>query len=187
MTANPVTHADQMSVEEGLRLYGQMVLIRVFEERCGSLMNNGQLAGFLHLSIGQEAVAVGVCSALRTTDTITSTHRGHGHCIAKGGDVGRMMAEIFGNRQGYCLGRSGSMHVSDPAVGILGANAIVGAGIPIAVGAALTSQVLKTGAVSVAFFGEVHVPRACSTRVSTSRDSGRSPWCSSVRTTCSLR
>lgn len=132
----------------------QMMLIRAFEEAAGRLLASGDIPGFLHLSIGQEAVAVGVNSVLRQTDSITTTHRGHGHCIAKGGSLDRMVAELFGRENGYCRGRSGSMHIAAPEAGILGANAIVGGGISPAVGSALTSQVLSTGHVSVTFFGE---------------------------------
>lgn len=140
--------------DEVIELYRVMVLIRHFEEAAGKLMAANRLAGFLHLSIGQEAVAVGVCSQLTKEDHITSTHRGHGHCIAKGGKVNRMMAELFGKPEGYCRGRSGSMHIADPDVGILGANAIVGGGLPIAVGAALSSKIRGDNSVAVAFFGE---------------------------------
>ena len=137
-----------------IELYRVMARIRRFEEAAGNLMAANRLSGFLHLSIGQEAVAVGVCSQLTNEDYITSTHRGHGHCIAKGGKVNRMMAELFGKPEGYCRGRSGSMHVADPNVGILGANAIVAGGLPIAVGAALSSQLRGDNSVAVAFFGE---------------------------------
>jgi pyruvate dehydrogenase E1 component alpha subunit len=108
----------------------------------------------MHLSIGQEAVAVGVCAPLSDADYITSTHRGHGHCIAKGAKVDRMFAEFLGRETGYCRGRGGSMHIADPSRGNLGANGIVGGGIPIAVGAALSAKKLKTGAVVISFFGD---------------------------------
>jgi pyruvate dehydrogenase E1 component alpha subunit len=108
----------------------------------------------MHLSIGQEATAVGICSALSDADYITSTHRGHGHCIAKGAEVKRMFAEFLGKETGYCRGRGGSMHIADPSKGNLGANGIVGGGIPIAVGAALSAKKLRTGAVAVCFFGD---------------------------------
>jgi acetoin:2,6-dichlorophenolindophenol oxidoreductase subunit alpha len=136
------------------RLYRTMSLIRQFEVAASRLLAAGELPGFLHLSIGQEAVAAGVCDLLDEDDYITTTHRGHGHCIAKGGDVREMMAELFGRVGGYCGGRSGSMHIADPTKGILGANAIVGAGIPIALGGAFASQTLGQGRVAVAFFGE---------------------------------
>lgn len=136
------------------RLYRTMATIRCFEETAGRLLANGELAGFLHLSIGQEAVAAGVCDALERDDYLTTTHRGHGHCLAKGARLEGMFAELLARSSGYCGGRSGSMHVADPAAGILGANAIVGAGIPIALGGALAAQVLGRPRVAVAFFGE---------------------------------
>jgi pyruvate dehydrogenase E1 component alpha subunit len=112
------------------------------------------MPGFVHLYLGQEAVAVGVCAALNVDDTITSTHRGHGHIIAKGGDVKRMMAELYGKATGYNKGKGGSMHIADPSLGILGANGIVGAGIPIATGAGMSAKLLKTGQVAACFFGD---------------------------------
>lgn len=136
------------------RLHRTMALIRQFETTASKLMASGSLPGFLHVSIGQEAVAAGVCDALEPDDYLTSTHRGHGHCIAKGGGLDAMMAELFGRSGGYCAGRSGSMHIADPKVGILGANAIVGAGIPIAVGGAFSARARGTQQVAVAFFGE---------------------------------
>lgn len=143
-----------VATEQAIELYRMMARIRRFEEAAGDLMAGNRVPGFLHLSIGQEAIAVGVCSHLSDRDAITSTHRGHGHCIAKGGKVNQMMAEIFGKPEGYCRGRSGSMHIADPAVGILGANGIVAAGLPIAVGAAFSAQLRGDGSVAVAFFGE---------------------------------
>lgn len=137
-----------------LRLYRTMSLIRQFETAASRLLARGALPGTVHVSIGQEGVAAGVCDALAATDYITSTHRGHGHCLAKGAQVRPMMAELFGRRHGYCGGRSGSMHVADPSVGILGANAIVAAGLPIAVGAGFSARARGTDQVSVAFFGE---------------------------------
>jgi pyruvate dehydrogenase E1 component alpha subunit len=131
-----------------------MVLIRNFEEKAALLFSQGQLAGFLHLYVGEEAVAAGVCAALNEDDYIVSTHRGHGHLIAKGGDVNRIMAELFGRTTGYCKGKGGSMHVADFSKGMLGACGIVGGGIPIAVGAALTAKLQKTGRVAVTFFGD---------------------------------
>jgi acetoin:2,6-dichlorophenolindophenol oxidoreductase subunit alpha len=136
------------------RLFRTMTLIRQFETTASRLMASGSLPGFLHVSIGQEAVAAGICDALEDDDYITSTHRGHGHCIAKGGTLDAMMGELYGRSTGYCGGRSGSMHIADPARGILGANAIVGAGIPIAVGGAFSARARGTSQVSVAFFGE---------------------------------
>ncbi len=136
------------------RLYRTMSLIRQFETTASRLMASGKLPGSVHISIGQEGVAAGICDALEADDYITSTHRGHGHCIAKGGGMEPMMAELYGRSGGYCGGRSGSMHIADPKRGILGANAIVGAGIPIAVGGAFSARARGTGQVAVAFFGE---------------------------------
>jgi TPP-dependent pyruvate/acetoin dehydrogenase alpha subunit len=139
---------------ERVALLEQLVLVREFETRAGRLFAEGEITGSLHLSIGQEAVAVGVCAALRQGDFLTSTHRGHHHCLARGADPALMFAELFGRRDGYCGGRGGSMHIADAALGILGANGIVAAGIPIATGAALACQVRGEGNVAVAFFGE---------------------------------
>jgi pyruvate dehydrogenase E1 component alpha subunit len=135
-------------------MYERMLKIRHFESRVRDLFAAGEMPGFVHLYLGQEAVAVGVCAALNVDDTITSTHRGHGHIIAKGGDVKRMMAELYGKATGYNKGKGGSMHIADPSLGILGANGIVGAGIPIATGAGMSSKLLKTGQVSACFFGD---------------------------------
>ncbi len=132
----------------------KMHLIRLFEEGAEKAYMRGLIHGTMHLSIGQEASAVGVCAALTDADYITSTHRGHGHCIAKGADVGRMFAEFFGKETGYCHGRGGSMHIADVAKGNLGANGIVGGGIPIAVGAALSAKRRRTDQVVVSFFGD---------------------------------
>ncbi|MFE4523760.1 thiamine pyrophosphate-dependent dehydrogenase E1 component subunit alpha [Cytobacillus firmus] len=140
--------------EELMVLYQTMIKIRGFEERVSKLFSDGLIPGFLHLYIGQEAVATGVCANLSKKDFITSTHRGHGHCIAKGADVKRMMAELFGKETGYCKGKGGSMHVVDVDLGILGANGIVGAGMPIAVGAGVTAKTNNDGQVVVPFFGE---------------------------------
>ena len=137
-----------------LEAYKKMVLIRKFELKAKKLFEANKLPGFLHLYVGEEAVAVGVCSALRVTDQITSTHRGHGHLIAKGGDVKKMMAELFGKATGYCKGQGGSMHISDYETGILGANGIVGAGIPIATGAAFAFKYKNEDKVAVCFFGD---------------------------------
>jgi TPP-dependent pyruvate/acetoin dehydrogenase alpha subunit len=135
-------------------LFARMALIRAFETRVTELYRDSEIPGFVHTSLGQEAVAVGVCSALREDDYIATTHRGHGHCLAKGADVDGMMAELFAKQTGLCRGKGGSMHVADPAKGILGANAIVGASVPLAVGAGLSSKLLAQGRVAVAFFGE---------------------------------
>jgi pyruvate dehydrogenase E1 component alpha subunit len=132
----------------------KMHLIRRFEESAEEAYIRGQSYGTMHLSIGQEATAVGICAPLSDSDYITSTHRGHGHCIAKGAEVKRMLAEFLGRETGYCRGRGGSMHIADPITGNLGANGIVGGGIPIAVGAALSAKKRKTGAVVVSFFGD---------------------------------
>jgi TPP-dependent pyruvate/acetoin dehydrogenase alpha subunit len=131
-----------------------MSLIRAFELRVSELYRDGEIPGFVHTSLGQEAVAVGVCDALREDDYIATTHRGHGHCLAKGADVDGMMAELFAKRTGLCHGKGGSMHVADPRRGVLGANAIVGASIPLAVGAGLSSKLLTQDRVAVAFLGE---------------------------------
>jgi pyruvate dehydrogenase E1 component alpha subunit len=122
-----------------------MILIREFDERAIQLRVAGKIYGAVHPYVGQEAVAVGVCSTLTVSDRVTSTHRGHGHCIAKGADIRRMMAELFGRVDGYCKGKGGSMHIADFAVGMLGANGIVGGGLPIACGAALAAQLEGTG------------------------------------------
>ena len=142
------------SPAELLRLYAGMRLIREVEQRLSLLFGDGEIPGFIHLSIGQEAVAVGVAGALRTDDTLASNHRGHGHAIAKGLELSRFFLEIMGRREGYCGGRGGSMHVADMAVGMLGANGIVGAGLPIAVGSALAHQLRKSGAIACVFFGD---------------------------------
>ena len=132
----------------------KMHLIRQFEEGAEESYMRGLIHGTMHLSIGQEASAMGICMPLTDDDQITSTHRGHGHCIAKGADVSRMFAEFFGKTTGYCRGRGGSMHIADVSTGNLGANGIVGGGIPIAVGAALTAKKLKTDRVIISFFGD---------------------------------
>jgi len=135
-------------------MYRQMMAIRLFEAEVNELYTRALMPGLAHLYIGEEAVAVGVCEALRRTDYITSTHRGHGHCLAKGASPDRMFAELLGKEAGYCKGKGGSMHIADPATGNLGANAIVCGSAGIATGAAFSAQRLGTGAVSVCFFGE---------------------------------
>lgn len=140
--------------EQWLRAYRQMVRIRLFEEQVNELYTRALMPGLAHLYIGEEAVAVGMCEALRMDDYITSTHRGHGHCLAKGASPDRMFAELLGKEAGYCRGKGGSMHIADPATGNLGANAIVGGSIGIATGAALASKRLGNGRVAVCFFGE---------------------------------
>jgi pyruvate dehydrogenase E1 component alpha subunit len=144
----------ELSSDDLGRVYRRMRMIRLFEEKLDELVKAGKLGGFLHLYVGEEAVAVGVCSHLGDADIVTSTHRGHGHCIAKGVDVKGMMAEIFGRSSGICKGKGGSMHIADLDKGMLGANGIVGAGIPLATGAALTAKLKRTGGVAVAFFGD---------------------------------
>lgn len=146
-----ISTADRALVEQ---LFSTAVTIRRFEEAVRDLLEMGKLDGFVHLSIGQEAVAAGVCTALRPDDTIASTHRGHGHVIAKGGDLTRMFAELFGRETGYSHGRGGSMHIADLSLGILGANGIVGAGIPLTIGAAYAHQRQGANRVAVAFFGD---------------------------------
>ena len=137
-----------------LRMYRQMVSIRQFEEQVNELYTRALMPGLAHLYIGEEAVAVGVCEALLKSDYITSTHRGHGHCLAKGASPDRMFAELLGKKAGYCKGKGGSMHIADPATGNLGANAIVCGSAGIATGAAFSARQLGTDQVSVCFFGE---------------------------------
>lgn len=143
-----------MEETRSLEMYRKMLTIRRFEERVSALFAKGLIPGSVHLYIGEEAVAVGVCANLEKDDYITSTHRGHGHCIAKGADMKRMMAELFGRETGYCKGRGGSMHIADTSIGILGATGIVGAGIPIAVGAGLSIKLRGSKQVVVSFFGD---------------------------------
>ena len=145
MTLDPAQLAEMLST---------MILIRDFDERAIQLRLAGRIYGAVHPYVGQEAVAVGVCANLAVTDRVTSNHRGHGHCIAKGANIQRMMAELFGRVDGYCRGKGGSMHIADFAVGMLGANGIVGGGLPIACGAALAGQLDGRGAVTVCFFGD---------------------------------
>ncbi|MEZ5217570.1 MAG: thiamine pyrophosphate-dependent dehydrogenase E1 component subunit alpha [Ilumatobacteraceae bacterium] len=144
----------QLSKELQMDLHRRMVRCRVFEEAAGRLSEAARLPGFLHLYVGQEAVAAGMCAALEDTDQITSTHRGHGHLVAKGGDFKSMMAELMGKSTGYCKGKGGSMHINDLSLGMLGANGIVGAGTPIACGAAFANKYRNNGGVAVSFFGD---------------------------------
>ena len=132
----------------------RMILIREFDELAIKLRTAGRIYGAVHPYVGEEAIAVGVCANLTNADRVTSTHRGHGHCIAKGADVKRMMAELFGRVDGYCKGKGGSMHIADFSVGMLGANGIVGGGLPMATGAALAAQLEGKGNVAVCFFGD---------------------------------
>ena len=135
-------------------MFRKMLTIRRFEERAIGEYEAGNIYGFIHSYIGQEAIAVGVCAHLRMDDSIVSNHRGHGHCIAKGADMKRMMAEIYGKKTGYCKGKGGSMHIADFNIGMLGANGIVGAGLPIATGSALAAQLEGGDRISVVFFGD---------------------------------
>ncbi|MGP5570459.1 thiamine pyrophosphate-dependent dehydrogenase E1 component subunit alpha [Pseudomonas helleri] len=143
-----------LSNSELLKAYRKMREIRVFEERLHQENTTGDIPGFIHLYCGEEAIAVGVCENLKDTDYIGSTHRGHGHCIAKGCDIHGMMAEIFGKDSGLCRGKGGSMHIADLSKGMLGANAIVGGAPPLAIGAALTAKTLGNGGVAVSFTGD---------------------------------
>ncbi|MCL1895156.1 MAG: thiamine pyrophosphate-dependent dehydrogenase E1 component subunit alpha [Clostridiales bacterium] len=140
--------------EEYLSIYEKMLCIRTFEETAAALSESGELQGFVHPYSGEEAIAVGVCSELKEADCIVSTHRGHGHIIAKGGDIKKMFAELYGKRTGYSGGKSGSMHIADLSIGIIGANGIVGAGPPIANGVAFALDYLGRDAVCAAFFGD---------------------------------
>ncbi|NOX32732.1 MAG: thiamine pyrophosphate-dependent dehydrogenase E1 component subunit alpha [Deltaproteobacteria bacterium] len=140
--------------EQLIQMYTTMVKIRTFENRVAELFADGKIPGFVHLYVGEEAVATGVCENLTDKDYITSTHRGHGHLIAKGGDIKKMMAELFGKETGYCKGKGGSMHIADLDLGIMGANGIVGGGPPLASGAALACQYMGNDNVAVCFFGD---------------------------------
>jgi TPP-dependent pyruvate/acetoin dehydrogenase alpha subunit len=149
------TAADPLpGVVDELELFESMALIRVFETRVAELYRDSEIPGFVHTSLGQEAVAAGVGAALAEGDYVATTHRGHGHCLARGMAVEGMIAELFARGEGICHGKGGSMHIADPAKGVLGANAIVGASLPLGVGAAMSSRWLGQGRVSAAFFGE---------------------------------
>jgi TPP-dependent pyruvate/acetoin dehydrogenase alpha subunit len=137
-----------------IELYTKMLTIRRFEERVVQEFNKGNIPGVVHSYIGEEAIAVGVCAHLGVEDRVVSHHRGHGHCIAKGAEMKRMMAELYGKRTGYCKGKGGSMHIADFKIGMLGADGIVGAGLPIAAGAALAAKLEAKGNVAVVFFGD---------------------------------
>ncbi len=149
-----VSGAESVGVDHWIHCYEQMAKIRHFEEHVNQLYMNALMPGLAHLYIGQEAVAVGICEALRRDDYITSTHRGHGHCLAKGAAVDRMFAELLGKEAGYCRGKGGSMHIADPDTGNLGANAIVGGSAGIATGAAFSAKMRGSDQVAVCFFGE---------------------------------
>src|SRR5271157_3927282 len=149
--ANATTATDK---DRWLRAYRQMVRIRLFEEQVNEVYTRALMPGLAHLYSGEEAVAVGICEALRIDDYITSTHRGHGHCLAKGASPDRMFAELLGKEAGYCKGKGGSMHIADPTTGNLGANAIVCGSAGIATGAAFSARCLGNGRVAVCFFGE---------------------------------
>ena len=151
---NPKTISAGNKPEKLLHMYHQMMAIRLFEEQVNDLYTRALMPGLAHLYIGEEAIAVGICSALRSDDYITSTHRGHGHCLAKGASPDRMFAELLGKESGYCRGKGGSMHIADPDTGNLGANAIVGGSAGIATGAAFSAKRLGNGRVAVCFFGE---------------------------------
>ena len=142
------------ALEQWMRMYRKMLSIRLFEEQVNDLYTRALMPGLAHLYIGEEAVAVGICEALRPDDYITSTHRGHGHCLAKGASPDRMFAELLGKEAGYCRGKGGSMHIADPETGNLGANAIVAGSVGIATGAAFAAKKLGTNRVTVCFFGE---------------------------------
>jgi len=144
----------KISKEEKIDLYKTMLTVRAFEEEAGKLFSENLIPGFIHLSIGEEASSVGTCSALRSDDYVASTHRGHGHLIAKGAETKKMFAELFGKSTGYCKGKGGSMHIADFSLGILGANGVVGGGFPIMVGAGLSIKLRKTDQVGVVFFGD---------------------------------
>jgi len=144
----------QIKKDTLIKLYSTMLKIRLFEERVIDLYARGLIPGLAHLYIGEEAVATGACCVLREKDYITSTHRGHGHVIAKGADLKPMMAELFGKETGYCKGKGGSMHIADMDIGILGANGIAGGGIPIAVGAGLSAKLRRSDQVTACFFGD---------------------------------
>ena len=146
--------AKKYTKEQLLSFYREMFKVRSFDSMAADLFLQARMSGNIHTCVGEEATAVGACQALRPSDFITATHRGHGHCIAKGADPKKMMAELFGKKTGYCKGKGGSMHIADVGLGILGANGIVGAGIPIATGSALASKIKNSDDVTLAFFGD---------------------------------
>src|ERR671914_819398 len=154
MTTETVQSAAGVDAAKLVRMYRQMLAIRLFEERANDLYTRALMPGLAHLYIGEEAIAVGVCEALRRDDYITTTHRGHGHCLAKGASVDKMFAELLGKEAGYCRGKGGSMHIADQDTGNLGANAIVGGSAGIATGAALSIKMRGSDQVAVCFFGD---------------------------------
>ena len=154
MRGDHVMRQDRLGKKEKLELFRRMLTVRAFEEKAGELFQQNLIPGFIHLSIGEEASSVGTCSTLRQYDYVASTHRGHGHLIAKGADPKRMFAELLGKKTGYCKGKGGSMHIADFSIGILGANGVVGGGFPIIVGAGLSIKLRKTDQVGVVFFGD---------------------------------
>ncbi|MBP1948398.1 pyruvate dehydrogenase (acetyl-transferring) E1 component subunit alpha [Virgibacillus litoralis] len=154
MELNNVKLVPDVGKDKLVDLYKQMWTIRFFEEKVDEFFAKGEIHGTTHLCVGQEASASGACAVIQEQDKITSTHRGHGHCIAKGADVNKMMAELFGRTTGYCKGKGGSMHIADVEKGNLGANGIVGGGIPLAVGSALTAHMKKQDYVTMCFFGD---------------------------------
>ncbi len=143
-----------MNAKQKVKMYQDMLRLRRFEENVKDLFAANKLPGFVHLYIGEEAIAVGACSAINTDDYLTSTHRGHGHVLAKGADPGKMFAELFGKITGYNKAKGGSMHLAAPELGILGANGIVGGGLPLAAGAAMTAKLTNNGRVALCFFGD---------------------------------
>jgi TPP-dependent pyruvate/acetoin dehydrogenase alpha subunit len=153
-TKNLTQASAKDNAEDYLRMYRQMVRIRTFEDNANQLYLSAKMPGLTHMYSGEEAVAVGICEALKVTDKITSTHRGHGHCVAKGADFKEMFCELLGKEEGYCRGKGGSMHIADQSNGNLGANAIVGGSMGIATGAAFTAKLLGKGDVTVCFFGD---------------------------------
>lgn len=146
--------AKKYGKELSLKFYREMFKVRSFDLKAAELFTQALMSGNIHTCVGQEATAVGACQALKPTDFITATHRGHGHCIAKGGETKLMMAELFGKTTGYCKGKGGSMHIANVGLGILGANGIVGAGIPIAAGSGLATKIMGKDEVTLAFFGD---------------------------------
>ena len=154
LVTGSTTAGSGIKTDQWMRAYRSMVSIRLFEEQVNELYTRALMPGLAHLYSGEEAVAVGICTALRRDDYITSTHRGHGHCLAKGASPDRMFAELLGKEAGYCRGKGGSMHIADPDTGNLGANAIVAGSVGIATGAALSAKRLGNGRVAVCFFGE---------------------------------